>query len=756
MLPGTIAPGIPEWRTEVTVNGIERIVQSVSWDAEMSGDLPEQVIAAAGLADTSGTISWATQDPVDDRPVSPWGKIAGWPPSAGDKVRVRVTDGTTWWTRFTGVIDNTTGNPTSGYQSKIIDHKDRISGTFTHQALLRHMTPFVEDADYRSVGLNYWYVLTQALRSTGLCNVPPIEAPSAMSATMQGSAWPEAGDISAVNGFGGNLQPSFFYTDFGYAAGGFYARYRPRLAEPSTAPVQVTMVVAPTHSAVAYTEVFYGQSGVRFRASADRGLVAYYTPTGGSWTAVASLSAAASGDYRTAQLLVKNGTWTIRTDAGGSASGSQALAAGTMSVVDVTANSDARIAGVQVSHPTGTVREFASIGFTPSMRFTPSGLASTMDMSPALKGRSVKDLMQEILKATLTAAWWDEEGVLVLRPSDLLRGTAPSQTITTADDITSLAWEDSLLAVRSAVEVAWKDPAISKGRQYRLELWRGPEESVVNGDDPVQQFVSPESGMEWFGVDRTINKLDDTNWGAFNSRRGSYAGLRYEYQSGNDAGKEAPTTTSSVGVTSESFYSDSLMITTTVYGIPANVEGVSATSNEATALRAQLRGKELPVIRGMGRGEWVDAVHHVDAGIPEAPVLEHDLGYWGGDYFEGGSVAQRIGDYLASMVTKPHATITELGLIYDPRRQIGDVYTLRSDWLGIELRVLVTRISEEHGDGSHQTVTVRIISATNTRGVTYGDLEAAWATSNYAGLEAAWDLLTYADFEADPLRGAPS
>src|SRR5699024_10084267 len=118
--------------------------------------------------------------------------------------------------------------------------------------------------------------------------------------------------------------------------------------------------------------------------------------------------------------------------------GTQVLASATMGNVIVAADADARIAGLQVSHPGSSVREFASLGFVPNMRFTPSGLASTMDMMPALKGRSISDLFNEITAATLTAAWWDETGTLILRPSDQLRGTEPSQTVTTMDDITAL------------------------------------------------------------------------------------------------------------------------------------------------------------------------------------------------------------------------------------------------------------------------------------------------------------------------------
>lgn len=750
MLVGDVLPGVNEYRVVVRVNGVARAVSSVSWDTEMAGDLPDQVIASGGLGGGSGTIAWAPQEAVQTRPVSPWAKVANWPPSPGDLVQVQVSDGVNTWTRFTGVIDKTSGSAGAGYQSSVIDFRDRISGTFTHEALLRHMTPYVEDGAYRSVGLDHWYPLTMALRSVGLCNVPPIEGPSALSVPMQGSVWPEAGTVRDAGGQSG-VSPSFLWNEFGYAVGDVSANYAPRLAEPSASPAQITVVVPGTHAGVATVDVLYGAVTIRLRVNESRGVTAFYSPNGAApWTTVASVGSGPANVTTVVQLLVKNGAWTLRTSNGAQGTGTQALGAGNMSTVLVNADAASRIAGVQVSHPNSTAREFASLGFTPSMRFTPSGLASTMDMMPALKGRKVGELVDEILSATLTASWWDETGTLILRPSDHLRGTASSQTVETGMDVTSLAWEDSLLAVRSAVEVAWKDPSISKGRQYRLELWRAATDTLVSNSDPLEQWATPDSGTEWFGVDRTLRRLNTNNWGTYNDRRGSYCGVWISNAAGD------PTDwVGSIDILTENAYADSVKVTTVVHSHPVAIEVNTETHPEASALKAYLRGQSLPVVRGMGRGEWIDATYSKAAG-PVGPVLQHDLGYWGGEFFGEGSVAQRIGDYLASMVTAPHPTITDLGLIYDPRRQVGDVYTLRSEWLGIELRLLVTRISENHGDGAHQSVTVRVISATSIRAVTYDDLAAAWGTGNYAGLQAAWSALNYTALAANPLEGAPS
>src|SRR5699024_24412 len=178
----------------------------------------------------------------------------------------------------------------AGYQSSVIDFRDRITGSFTHEALLRHHVPQVEDGAYRSVGLRHWYPLVMALRATGLYNVPPAEAPSAMSAPMQASVWPEAGTVRNAHGTGPGTHAAFYGTVFGYAAGGFSVDYIPRLSESTSTPVQITVVVPSTHSGTATIDAVYGGVTIRLRVNASRGVTAFYSPNGASpWTTVTSV-----------------------------------------------------------------------------------------------------------------------------------------------------------------------------------------------------------------------------------------------------------------------------------------------------------------------------------------------------------------------------------------------------------------------------------------------------------------------------------
>ena len=753
MLPGSFVGGdVRELTTYALVNGVRREVESFTSDRDLAGDLPEQVAAGGGVSGGSGTIVWAQLEDVQSREVSPWHKPAGWPPSSGDRVQVYVTDGVTDFPRFTGAIDKTSGTVGGGMQSTVIDDRDQLNATFVHPAILRHHTPYSEGADYRSVGLNHWYPLVMALRSAGFYNTPPAVADVALSVPMQGSMWPEAGTVTSAGGNGGTIHAGFYAAPWGYAAADFTASYQPRTSTAMIDALQMTFMVAPTHAGDAQFYVYYGTNAsdrIRVRVWAGRNITAYLNNT-----SVATLSAAQLQNATTVTLLVKGDLWTMRTDTGTESTGTLArTSTALMSRVEVVAGTGARVAGLQISRPLSASHEFASLRWTRSMQFAPGNLASTMDMMPRLENRNVAEFVDEVCKATLTAAWFDESGVFQLVASDILRGASPVQTITTLDDITELGWEDSLLSVRSKVEVTWKDPSISKGRSQRKELFRGSGDSMESADN-IEVWATPDDDTEWFGVDRDLIILTDANWGTYNSKKGSFAGAFFS----NASGTEVPTSGNPLTIITENVGSVALKINHVAGTFASGIEANLKTSPSAQAMWAYLRDQNLPVIRGYGEGKWVDAATaSATLGPSYAPALTHELGYWGQEFFDGGSVAQRIADHIASMVTAPAPTLSGVGVLYDPRRQLGDVITIQAGILDVTIQALVVGISESHAPGDHtQDLTVRIISVTTTRKVTYDELAAAWADGDYNALQAVWTGLNYNNFASNPLNGAPN
>src|SRR5690606_20947228 len=138
------------------------------------------------------------------------------------------------------------------------------------------------------------------------------------------------------------------------------------------------------------------------------------------------------------------------------------------------------------------------------------------------------------------------------------------------------------------------------------------------------------------------------NWGIYNRKNRSFMGVYYM----NSSDVEQATSSATTTITTSTLGTAAVKISHVAGSYGTGVEGTLGTSENATALRQSLRGQALPVIRGRGEGKWVDEVStSAITGPAYAPVLTHDLGQWGHRFFEGGSVAARIANFIAGMVT---------------------------------------------------------------------------------------------------------
>ena len=139
----------------------------------------------------------------------------------------------------------------------------------------------------------------------------------------------------------------------------------------------------------------------------------------------------------------------------------------------------------------------------------------------------------------------------------------------------------------------------------------------------------------------------------------------------------------------------------------------------------------MPILRGEALVTWSDYTIRSGAGPAHAPVLEHDIGWW-----NTRTDAQKIASALAAEVTSPMATFSDVTMLWDPRRQIGDV----ENWIAVDgrgedtwsARVLVVGYRESWEDGvPSQVVNVRVISMTDIAGgKSYTDMAAAYADYN--------------------------
>src|SRR5699024_5616927 len=201
MQAGSLADGVVFTPTSrVVVDGVERPHVSWSVDRELSGDLPDQVVAGSGLTQATGTIVWASEDAATEAGDNPWNPQSWWP-AKGARVEIYAGDGTSEWRQFTGVIDNTTGTLDGPSQSKIIDEHDRLSVQFSHEPLLRQMPPRESGGRYRYANLVPSYHIDYAMRRAGFY-ATPIETPgTVVYAPMMGGVWPSVGQLDTVIDF---------------------------------------------------------------------------------------------------------------------------------------------------------------------------------------------------------------------------------------------------------------------------------------------------------------------------------------------------------------------------------------------------------------------------------------------------------------------------------------------------------------------------------------------------------------------------
>lgn len=703
MQAGSISSGdVLSYSSRVLVNGVQRPVASWAVDRELSGDLPEQVVAVSGINQATGSVDWCSEDDVSPGGANPWNKSSGWVPERGDRVEIYVSDGVTEWKQFHGVVDRTTGSVDGGFESTLIDDWDKLSASFTHSAMLRIMPPLAWDGSepYRSAGLHPLYYVDRALRAAGFYATPPRGYNSALYVPLQGSRWPHYGQLKSATGFLNTVTP------WGLGTRDGQAEFLPESQKTMSANVLVSLLVSPDHSSTADVFLDFGSASNHLRVSVNASRVVVVLKNG------IEVCRLPLGESKVASVLSKNGQTSIRTESGAEATGSFVPSGGSLSLVRLNCGTNANIAGLQVSHPESSSHDHSATRWTPNAVMDAGSLYLTgiMDAAPVFEGIQSSELLDEINKATLSAMWIDETGVMRWVSSYELRRRTPTKTITTLDDVLSLDWEDGLLATASKVTVKGKQPAITKGRWRNLVLARGSGESLKSGDE-LSIFLEPDADTDWIGPSFDFIEVGGSAniWGSYNNPAYSAVGLYYTADGGT-------TTVSGLScvITTEAQGLQKVQITYAAGTWPADVEGVVSTSPTNANLWPKNRNQNLPRLVGRGKIQWSDQeVTATGAGGP-GPELVHDAGVWA-NRSDSKEMLERYASYIQSQTAMPKPTITGVSVVPDPRLQLGDVVTIDSpDLMGVSLTALVVGVSNSFSDQFEQTLSVRVISATST------------------------------------------
>ncbi len=738
---------VQAFSSRVLVSGVQRAHSSWSIQRELTGDLPEQVVAVSGIRQASGTISWLEGPEATDRSPNPWNNGGQWLPASGEQVIIYVSDGVTEWPQFVGVIAETTGQVGEPFESTIVDYIDYLNRPVGHSTVLRVHAPRSEGANYIGVGMASGYPLDRALRACNFYATPRMESNCQWSVPAQTSMWPEYGTITAGGSFsGGYSHARTWSAPWGWAMSNFNCTYNPMSFVPiiPSDPVQMTAMASATHAGLMTMTASYATLQVTLEITAARVAIARRN-------GVEVCRVTMEADATIVTLLVKTPNWTLKTNKGATGTGSSTLTGTTaISSITLTGEDAARCAGFQISKPS-VAQEFASLGHVPSYFQDTGAFTGQMDVLRSYVNRPAVDLITEISQATLSAMWFNEFGAFQYIGSDVLRSRAPVQTVTTLNDITALSWQDSRLRLRSQVSVKYLLPAIDVSRYSNINLWSGTGETMES-DQTKNLFAETPADEDWAEVDHfTVGAAEGMT--AFNQGRGTWIDGYLEDSAGGWTAATGYYTAYPISKIDERTRIFKVVTGT----LPAGKKFVLATPDDASNYFPRFRGMSYPILRGRARVKWSETTKtSAIVGPFGSPALEHDAGPWV-SLEEGNTLfVDRIADFIAGQVTKPAPVITGLGVTYDPRRQLGDVITISSPGLmGVTLTALIVGVRNSAGPSFRQELDVRVISASSTY-TTYAQFEAAYSDSlTYEQWRLLFpDTATYNTFNSDPLRGA--
>lgn len=327
------------------------------------------------------------------------------------------------------------------------------------------------------------------------------------------------------------------------------------------------------------------------------------------------------------------------------------------------------------------------------------------------------EVIQQVSAATLGACWIDEEGRLVYRNRDQLRGGEPQYTIDALDHIEDVPWSTSTDEVADRVEFTYRPPTVSVQADDTLTVWSSQETVRVAAGATVRldrDIDGAASGLApWF-------RHEDV---------GTYPLTRMSRY----AAWTAPPGESGSAPPDGALAVSSQMLTPTRIRVAIrNTTGAPIWLYELIA-RARIHvapGADITIARG----------------LPESRA-QRPLQINAGSWVQDDTTAHQIADWLESQTAVPLPTIPPVRVIPDASRRLGDVVRVRigsiSDHEPVVFKALITSIDNSQSAGAYeQRIGFTIL------GVTFDDWQ-RWGEANgittFDQLQAALSHLTTFD-----------
>lgn len=697
----------------VFVNGTDvgASVEAVSVDRDIPSGMPSDT----SFRSASGTVTATVGVGVAEMVSTPWRTDGVWPPKPMDDVEVVLSDGARQWTQFKGHVSDVSGH--SGTRTVTFTVQDNYQSLDRPARIpaLSSMMPALEKVpEQRFIGLESTFITDWVLRAAGRYATPPRAGWNVVSATLQGSMWPERGTLLESRRLTSGGQqadyPSWHITDYGLCASNVQATYEP--THHASRPSRITEYpVELTQEIIAHED---GEAGLYCRFPGGGMVVLYHTP---NWIRanyytpdnehVVLVSVPKEGKKRaSAHFYVINGTLYTElrsTDTQGNmvieGAGEHSVGStlnGTLEWVRV--RGTAPQGAFQVSFP-GDV--WASLAFEPNAIIHATGQdRNALIGIPEQLDRSARELLDEQATAEFAQYWIDEMDTLHWWDRGLLAQRSSVGTLTGSEHVKALPWSHNYDSVKHQVSVKFVEPSRTLRRRTNLTLWQGRGETLEGGDDS-EIFINVPDDEIWLGVDyenwvRYSNATQ--NFDRINQGRGTVlGGIRIDAD-----GHEYP---SMQVMPSIRRVTDSTYVVETSIGENLSVDEQAALQFVSeqqynASLRGRWLGEKLPILRGKVRITLTEESRASQVtGPSNAPDYEHAAGFW----IQEAARAGRVADYAAASLTQPRPTVEALDIMPVFNLQVGDMVIVHvPEAVGLEVRGVVTsnNISANFPEGS--------------------------------------------------------
>lgn len=734
----------------VYVNGVHRHHVSESWDAEIGSDLPEQVSAVTGIKARTGNVTFAPAATVVDTAPSPLRRGGSWPPQRGDELTITDATGSQHWTRATARIVDVSASLGDGVvEVSWSDDLDSALSQITELPPVAKRMPGEEASEsgvlkrhWHRTAIEPWGIAVEAFEDAGMRLLPSIPDVD-FYALFQGSVFPRIGRISQAYSTGDLLE---WDPESGFQYLAQWSYFTPGFADRSSAEGECfTVYLRKTRGGPDAQTRWTMNDGSELRLTLQNSSVAL--SRNGTVIAQRGFTSSSPLPWVGASIAYDSVTFFLE-DQTHSITYADRIPSGGIDWDRVRVLGAACLA---VSY----VPRAGWPGFNwPSLQYRGrgKGLVYNTDCTRSVEPQTVRDLLDEIASATLTGYWLDEHGILQWAPSNVLEAQSPVETITTRMDVLSGSWTETGGGVASTVVASYDAVALTSQSTVSVVVGEATSGKTMSNGDVDEEFVGPGTDEEWIEPDMSPLSSATAGGTIYNAAMFSVWGGSYVSTEGEDGNGNPDSDATTYGwAQSRGWLSvDVENLTPRQWKVTHSV-GSNSTGDPAPQVQLVVlpnskqiptlwRDTPLPIWRARGRASFVGATYTAKVGPSWAPAYEHELGAWGSR-----ADARRVADYLGARMSTIQVVLSQLSVVPDPRRQLGDVVEVNAQGvLGGVLRCLVVGIHEASDEqGITQELDLRVIRATPSARKTYGDVEDRHA--NYASVEDS--SRTYASAE---------